>query len=220
MKYLKSFNESFSESTSLEEHGNRIVDSLKKQYQTGIDVYKALLKDGGEKAINKRRQEIENYFNENRHIDLQSISRGSREISNSQSSPYYLGSILNYLYKSSFSASFFNMVSNKSVSFDDWFRSEKIEPIIDKISELSIVSESKLKVFNESKSLNYLKHLYQIGGISSDAYDIVKHEDEDYLVSIDKLGDTSEIKKEVLNHLNNVGAISTDVYELEMENIS
>ena len=73
--------------------------------------------------------------------------------------------------------------------------------------------------FNESIALDYLKDLYHIGGISSDAYDLVKHEDEDYLMSFDKLGDTSKIKKEVLNHLNNVGAISTDVYELEMENI-
>lgn len=73
--------------------------------------------------------------------------------------------------------------------------------------------------FNKSTSLDYLKDLYHIGGISSDAYDLVKHEDEDYLMSFDKLVDTSKIKKEVLNHLNNVGAISTDVYELEMKNI-
>lgn len=74
--------------------------------------------------------------------------------------------------------------------------------------------------FNESIALDYLKDLYHIGGISSDAYDLVKHEDEDYLISFDKLGDISKIKKEVLNHLSDVGAISTDVYELEMENIS
>lgn len=142
MKYLKRFNESFSESTSPEEYKNRIIDSLKKQYKLGIDIYKALLEDGGEKAIDRRKQEIENYFNENKHIDLKSIGRGSREISNSQSSPYYLGNILTYLYKSSFSASFFNMISNQSITFDDWFRSEKIEPVINKMVELSIVSES------------------------------------------------------------------------------
>jgi hypothetical protein len=74
--------------------------------------------------------------------------------------------------------------------------------------------------FNESIALDYLKRLYQIGGISSDVYDMVKHEDEDHLISFDEIGDSSKIKKKVLKHLNNVGAISTDVYELEMENIS
>lgn len=76
-----------------------------------------------------------------------------------------------------------------------------------------------LKRFNESTSLDYLKDLYHNGGISSDAYDLVKHEDEDYLMSFDKLGDISKIKKEVLNHLSDVGAISTDVYKLEMAKI-
>jgi|LakMenEpi03Aug12_release.lakeMendotaPanAssembly.Ray.scaffolds.fasta_scaffold1905933_1 hypothetical protein len=76
-----------------------------------------------------------------------------------------------------------------------------------------------LKRFNESTSLDYLKDLYHNGGISSDAYDLVKHEDEDYLMSFDKLGDISKIKKEVLNHLSDVGAISTDVYKLEMSKI-
>jgi hypothetical protein len=74
--------------------------------------------------------------------------------------------------------------------------------------------------FNESIALEYLKDLYHIGGISSDAYDMVKYEDEDYLMSFDDIGNSSEIKKKVLDHLNHVGAISTDVYELEMENIS
>jgi hypothetical protein len=74
--------------------------------------------------------------------------------------------------------------------------------------------------FNESIALEYLKDLYHIGGISSDAYDMVKHEDEDYLMGFDDIGNSSEIKKKVLDHLNDVGAISTDVYELEMENVS
>jgi hypothetical protein len=75
-----------------------------------------------------------------------------------------------------------------------------------------------LKRFNESTSLDYLKDLYHNGGISSDAYNLVKHEDD--LISFDKLCDISKIKKGVLNYLSDVGAISTDVYQLEMENIS
>jgi hypothetical protein len=49
------------------------------------------------------------------------------------------------------------------------------------------------KSFNESKfikesiALDYLEELYHIGGLSSDAYDVVKHEDSDYLNSFDEL---------------------------------
>jgi hypothetical protein len=85
------------------------------------------------------------------------------------------------------------------------------------IKNFKSFNESKL--IKESIALDYLEELYHIGGLSSDAYDVVKHEDSDYLKSFDKLENPSEIKKKVLDHLNDVGAISSDVYDIEMENI-
>lgn len=85
------------------------------------------------------------------------------------------------------------------------------------IKNFKSFNESKL--IKESIALDYLEKLYDIGGLSSDAYDIVKYEDSEYLKSFDKLENPSEIKKKVLDHLDNVGAISSDVYDIEMENI-
>jgi hypothetical protein len=73
------------------------------------------------------------------------------------------------------------------------------------------------KKFNESISLDYLEEIYHRGAISSDVYDLVLHEDGDYLDSLE--GDEREVKKKVLKLLNGVGGISTDAYYLEMENI-
>lgn len=72
---------------------------------------------------------------------------------------------------------------------------------------------------SESIALDYLEHLYDIGGLSSDAYDITLAEDSDRLKSFDKLENAKMIRKKVLRHLNSTGAISGDVYDLEMENL-
>jgi hypothetical protein len=72
---------------------------------------------------------------------------------------------------------------------------------------------------NESIALEYLEEIYDRGGLSSDAYDMVRMEDEDYLKEFDKIGDEYEIRKKVLKYLDTVGAISSDVYDIEMENL-
>lgn len=72
---------------------------------------------------------------------------------------------------------------------------------------------------SESIALDYLEHLYDIGGLSSDAYDITLAEDSDRLKSFDSMENSKKIKKRVLKYLNSTGAISSDVYDLEMENL-
>jgi hypothetical protein len=160
MKHLRLFEEFYvhNNNSDYEEKKERIFSSLRKQYQLGIDVYNALLKDGGQDSINKRKKEIEYYFNENTHIDLQSIIRGSREISDSQSSLYYIGNILTYLYKTAFSGSFFKMMSNQPTSFDNWYKDEKVEDIVNKILESSPKSTSESRLFEEFDIDGYKSH--------------------------------------------------------------
>jgi ribosomal protein S20 len=67
--------------------------------------------------------------------------------------------------------------------------------------------------FNESVALDYLDELYDKGAISSDVYDMVRHEDD--LSLFDKVGMDKEIRIKVLNHLDDMGGISSDVSEME-----
>ena len=93
------------------------------------------------------------------------------------------------------------------------YQKEVIKNCEDEIRSLKS-NESKI---NESIALDYLKNIYQIGAISSDVYDLVLHEDGDYLDSLK--GDERDVKKKVLKLLDDVGGISTDAYRLEMENL-
>lgn len=78
----------------------------------------------------------------------------------------------------------------------------------------------KFDEFKNSIALKYLKELYDIGGISTDVYEITLYEDKDNILSFDELGNEREIKKKVLNYLyKDVGGISTDVYDMEIGNI-
>jgi hypothetical protein len=72
------------------------------------------------------------------------------------------------------------------------------------------LSENSL---NESIAIDYLDELYDKGAISSDVYDMVRHEDD--LSIFDKVGNDKEIRIKVLNHLDDVGGISSDVSQME-----
>jgi hypothetical protein len=76
-----------------------------------------------------------------------------------------------------------------------------------------------LKRFNESVALNYMKELYNDGGMSTDVYQTVLSEDTDKLTEFDKLEDKSKIKRKVLELLDDIGGISSDVYSMELENL-
>jgi ribosomal protein S20 len=67
--------------------------------------------------------------------------------------------------------------------------------------------------FNESIAIDYLDELYDKGAISSDVYDMVRHEDD--LSIFDKVGNDKEIRIKVLNHLDDAGGISSDVSQME-----
>lgn len=142
MKYIKLFEDFEPINDNRKKHIDRIISSLKKQYQMGMDIYNALMSDSGEKSIERRRQDIDSYFDSNKDIDLKSIAKGTREISDSQSSKYYIGAIMIYLDKTAFRAGFYNALGKKEINFNDWYEGEMIESIIDKISEFLITNES------------------------------------------------------------------------------
>jgi hypothetical protein len=145
MKYLKKFNESTlsninsekKESFEQQDLKMDIINTLKKVYQSAINVYNTLMKEGSDSkgSIDRRIESIDNYFEENRHIDLKSIINGSRKISESQSSPYYVGGIMVYLDKTAFRSAFYDMVNEKTPNFDNWYQKENIEQVINKIIE-------------------------------------------------------------------------------------
>ena len=140
--------------TEIKELKNKEISSLKKIYQQGSDMYNALLKDGGRKAIEGRIKQMDIYFNENRNLSLDAIAKGSREPSESQSSPYYTGAVLVYLGKTAFRSGFYSAMNKKPLNFNSFYDEVKADVILDKVLEVILQQQP---VSEGLKLRNYLK---------------------------------------------------------------
>ena len=121
MKNIKGWN-SFNENSDVKvEKKENLLSTLKNKFNDGIKMYNA----SSEKAIDYKKKEIDNYFNDNKNIDLKSIANGSKELSTSQSSPYYTGGILVYLDNSAFRSGFYGAMKGQNPKFEDWEKENK-----------------------------------------------------------------------------------------------